>query len=152
MSEPTRVLIVEARFYSDIADSLVEGCIQVLDAAGVSYERLEVPGVFEVPAAINNVAKSHSSPLNTSKYFGYIALGCVIRGETDHYDHICREASRAIMDLSLKGSLAVGYGIVTCENIEQAWTRASAEKKNVGGSAATACLRMNAIQQQYPIR
>ena len=152
MSEPTRVLIVEARFYSGIADSLVAGSAQVLDAAGIGYDRLEVPGVFEVPAAIYNVEKSLSSHSETSKYFGYIALGCVIRGETDHYDHICREASRAIMGLSLSGNIALGFGIITCENIEQAWVRASAEKKDVGGNAANACLRMNAIKQQYPLK
>ena len=151
MTKPKRVLIVEARFYSSIADSLAQGSAQVLDAAQVAYDRLEVPGVFEVPAAINNVAKSMSSTSETSEYFGYIALGCVIRGETDHYDHICREASRAIMDLSLSGNLALGFGIITCENLEQAWARASAEQKNVGGSAATACLRMDAIKQQYPL-
>jgi 6,7-dimethyl-8-ribityllumazine synthase len=151
MTKPKRVLIVEARFYSSIADSLAQGSAQVLDAAQVAYDRLEVPGVFEVPAAINNVAKSMSSTSETSEYFGYIALGCVIRGETDHYDHICREASRAIMDLSLSDSLTLGFGIITCENMEQAWVRASAEKKNVGGSAAKACLRMDAIKQQYPL-
>jgi 6,7-dimethyl-8-ribityllumazine synthase len=151
MHEPTRVLIVEARFYSDVAESLVEGSAQVLDAAGVSYDRLEVPGVFEVPAAIHNVAVSLSSSSETTKYLGYIALGCVIRGETDHYNHICRETSRAIMDLSLSGGLAIGFGIITCENINQAWARASAKKQNVGGGAAHACLRMSTIQQKYPM-
>ena len=151
MSEPTRVLIVEARFYRDIAESLVEGSTQVLDAAGVSYDRLEVPGVFEVPAAIHNVVASFTYPSETTKYSGYIALGCVIRGETDHYDHICRETSRAIMDLSLSGPFAIGFGIITCENINQAWARASAKKKNVGGSAAQACLRMITIKQRYPL-
>ena len=152
MSEPSRVLIVEARYYSGIADALVEGSTQVLDAAGVKYDRLEVPGVFEVPAAIHNVAKSLLSPEETSQYFGYIALGCVIRGETDHYDHICREASRAIMDLSLNGKFTLGFGIITCENIEQAWVRASIEKKNVGGSAARACLRIDQIKKQYNLK
>ena len=151
MSEPIRVLIVEARFYSNITDFLVEGSTQVLDDAGVKYDRLEVPGVFEVPAAINSVAKSFSPLSETPKYNGYIALGCVIRGETDHYDHICRETSRAIMDLSLSDRLALGFGIITCENIEQAWERASVKNKNVGGSAAIACLRMSAIKQQYTI-
>ena len=152
MSEPSRVLIVEARFYSDIADSLVEGSTQVLDAAGVKYDRLEVPGVFEVPAAIHSVANLLSTPAETSQYFGYIALGCVIRGETDHYDHICREASRAIMNLSLSGNLTLGFGIITCENIEQAWVRASVEKKNVGGSAAKACLRIEEIKKQFTLK
>ena len=150
MDEPTRVLIVEARFYSDIADSLVDGSAQVLDAAGVAYDRLEVPGVFEIPAAIHKIAHSMSAHADRPQYFGYIALGCVIRGETDHYEHICREASRAIMGLSLSNNISLGFGIITCENIEQAWARASPAKKNVGGSAAKACLRMIAIQQQYP--
>lgn len=150
MTDPARILIVEARFYGDIADTLAEGAIQALDAAGVAYDRIEVPGVFEVPAAIHFAAKASLSSPDSTVYSGYIALGCVIRGETDHYDHICRETSRAIMDLSLDG-LAVGFGIITCENSEQAWARASADEKNVGGSAAKACLRMNEIKKKYPL-
>ncbi len=151
MSEQARILIVEALVYSEIADSLVEGSAQVLDAAGVAYDRLEVPGVFEIPATIYNVVKSFSGHAKTPKYSGYIALGCVIRGKTDHYVHICRETSRAIMDLSINFNIALGFGIITCHNIEQAWVRASAEQKNVGGNAAKACLRMGVIRRQYPL-
>ena len=96
MTDQPRVLIVEARFYQDIADELVKGAAQVLEPAGFGYDRIEVPGVFELPAAIKYAVKAmefHSAPVN---YVGFIALGCVIRGETDHYDHICREASRSL--------------------------------------------------------
>ena len=150
MDEPERFLIVEARFYGDIADALVEGATQVFDAAGVAYDRLEVPGVFEIPAAIQFAAKANLTPSPSTKYSGYIALGCVIRGETDHYDHICRETSRSLMDLAVMGGAPLGFGIITCENSKQAWARASADKKNVGGSAAMACLRMNDIKKKYP--
>ena len=149
MSEPPRVLIVEARFYSDIADALASGATQALDAAGIVYDRVEVPGVFEVPAAIHIAIKAmevHSSPAN---YSGFIGLGCVIRGETDHYDHICREASRSLMDIAVNYSVAFGFGILTCETAEQAWVRASVDQKNVGGSAANACLRMIEIKRNY---
>ena len=149
MSDPSKILIVEARFYNDIADSLVEGAVQVLDAAAIPYDRLEVPGVFEVPAAIHFAAKPNVNSPSPAVYAGYIALGCVIRGETDHYDHICREASRSIMDLAVSGGLALGFGILTCENSEQAWARASVDQKNVGGSSANACLKMIEIKKSY---
>jgi 6,7-dimethyl-8-ribityllumazine synthase len=136
------VLIVESRFYPDIADDLVRGAGAVLEAAGVPYERLEVPGVFEVPGAIRQVARSRRG----RSIGGYIALGCVIRGETDHYDHICREASRALMNLSLEDGLAVGFGILTCPTAEHARVRAAPNKKNKGAEAARACLGMMALK------
>jgi len=141
MPSNKKVLIVEARFYSDIADELARGTIAVLQAAGIEYERVEVPGVFEVPAAV-------SFGINGGGYDGVIALGCVIRGETDHYDHICREASRALMELAVDRSASLGFGILTCENQEQARVRAAVDKKDVGGRAAEACLRMMELKQQ----
>ena len=132
------VLIVESRFYQDIADNLALGAIAALKAAGVPYERMAVPGAFEVPAAIRWIASSKRG----RRYAGYLALGCVIRGQTEHYDHICREVSRAIMDLTVVDGLAVGFGILTCPTHVLAENRADPAKKNKGAEAVKACLAM----------
>src|SRR4051812_11889076 len=100
MAPPKCVLIVEARFYDKIADELFEGTARALNKAGFAYDRIAVPGVFEVPAAIRYAVRAAETIPGAKVYDGFVALGCVIRGETDHYDHICREASRALMDLS----------------------------------------------------
>ena len=136
------VLIVESRYYPDIADDLARGAGAVLTAAGVPFERQVVPGVFEVPSAIRMVARSRRG----RAIGGYIALGCVIRGETDHYDHICRESSRAIMALTFEDGLAVGFGILTCPTVAHARLRAAPDKKNKGAEAARACLEMMALK------
>jgi 6,7-dimethyl-8-ribityllumazine synthase len=150
MTDQPRILIVEARFYEDFADELVKGATQVLEPAGLSYDRIEVPGVFEIPAAIKYAVKAMESGTAQLNYAGFIALGCVIRGETDHYDHICREASRTLMDLTMDHSIAFGFGVLTCENGEQARVRAdSTGDKNVGGKAATACIRMIELQKKF---
>lgn len=134
-------LIVEARFYSALADAQAEGAIAALDAAGASYERVNVPGALEIPAAI---ALAHTG----DKHFdGYVALGCVIRGETSHYDTVCNESARGIMDLALAENLAIGNGILTVENDDQAWARADKNRKNKGGGAADAALAMAALKK-----
>ena len=133
------ILIVEARFYEDIADSLVCGAQTILEDSGKRIERLAVPGVFEIPSAIKFAWDDHL-------FDGCVTLGCVIRGETDHYDHICREVSRALMDLSIAHKIPHGFGIITCENREQAWERANIKQKNIGARAANACLRMIEIR------
>lgn len=139
MTADARVLIVEARFYPEIADQLAQGVIAVLDEAGVAFDCLEVPGTFEIPAAIRF---ADDAAVSNHAYDGFIALGCVIRGETDHYDHICRETSRALMDLSIDRGLAIGFGVLTCETMDQASARADVAKKNKGAEVAEACLRM----------
>ena len=149
MSERPCVLIVEARFYADIADSLAEGAIDALEAAGFDHERLEVPGVFEVPGAIRMALRSMEFHSGSKSYAGFLALGCVIRGETSHYDYVCGESSRALMDLSMEYSVALGFGILTCENMEQARVRADINAKNKGGEAATACLRMMDVKRHF---
>jgi 6,7-dimethyl-8-ribityllumazine synthase len=138
----SRILIVEARFYEDIADQLANGAIKVIEDAGLSVDKVDVPGVFEVPAAVK-------SEWDTGAYTGVVTLGCVIRGATDHYDHICREVSRALMDLSINDAIPLGFGILTCENRDQAWERANVEDRDIGGRAAVACLRMLEIHKQY---
>ena len=147
--EPLHVLIVTADFYKEISDALVQGAVAVLDAAGASYERLAVPGAFEMPAAIAMALRSRKYHSGEKRFDGYLALGCVIRGETSHYDHICEESARALQCLANAHSLALGYGILTVENQEQAWARAAVDQRNKGGDVARACLRMIAVKQRF---
>jgi 6,7-dimethyl-8-ribityllumazine synthase len=132
--ESKNILIVTSRFYSDISASLEKECIETVKSYGFGYDIIAVPGAFEVPATI-----AHKSKIN--KYSGYIALGCVIRGETSHYDYVCTESSRALMQLSLEG-LPIGYGVLTCETREQALVRSNPNGLNKGKAAALACIRM----------
>ncbi|HVG80978.1 MAG TPA: 6,7-dimethyl-8-ribityllumazine synthase [Methylomirabilota bacterium] len=136
------ILIVEARFYEDISDELAKGAVSALKKAGVTYDRLAVPGAFEIPAAIRMAIRAMHFHPHRRRYDGYVALGCVIRGETTHYDYICQESARALQDLALEFTLALGYGILTVENESQAWDRARVDRKDKGGDAARACLAM----------
>ena len=137
-----KILIIEARFYDQIADALAVGAISTLSEAGFKYERLAVPGVFEIPAALRLA-------WSTGDYAGSLALGCVIRGETDHYDHICREVSRKLMDLSVDYAVPHGFGVLTCENKDQAWERADTAQRNLGARTAEACIRMIDIKSSF---
>jgi 6,7-dimethyl-8-ribityllumazine synthase len=138
------ILIVEARFYEDMADALVEGAQAVLDAAGHSVTRLAVPGVLEIPPAIKFAEAS-------GQFDGYVALGVVIRGETSHYDIVCGESARGLMDLAMDG-LALGNGIQTVENAAQAWARCRRSEKDKGGGAAAAALRLLEIKSRMQSR
>ncbi len=149
MADSNRVLIVEARFYEDIADELARGAVAVLEEGGIPFDQVAVPGAFEIPAAIRFAIRAMEMHASTTGYAGFVALGCVIRGETDHYDHICRESARALMDLATAYSIAVGYGILTCENDDQAWERARVDRKNKGADAARACLRMMELKRSF---
>ena len=142
MADGSQILVAEARFYDDIADALVTGASQILDQANVAYTRIAVPGVFEVPALIRFAIRSMEVGAAVQRFSGFIALGCVIRGETDHYEHICQESARALMELSTTYSIALGFGILTCETYEQAWERADVYQKNKGADAARSCLKM----------
>ena len=108
MSQAPHVLIVEARFYPDIADELLKGAIQALDAAGAAHERLSVPGAFEIPAAIAMVLEGQRTQPSSVAFDGFLALGCVISGETTHYDYVCGESARALMDLACQEKIALG--------------------------------------------
>lgn len=140
----THILIVSARFYTDIADEMERGAVDRILAAGGTYDLLDVPGAFEVPGAIRFA-------LHQGRYDGFVALGCVIRGETTHYDYVCGENARALMDLSLKHQAAIGYGILTVENEEQAWARARMSEGNKGRDAVDACLRMIEIRRHFGV-
>ncbi len=128
------ILILEARYFADLCDELCRGAIAAIERAGATWERIAVPGALELPGAI---AVAHETGL----YHGYVALGCVMRGETTHYDIVSEESARGIMDLTLEG-LCIGNGILTCENEAQAWARAKVDDMDKGGGAADAALSM----------
>ena len=138
------ILIVEARFYEDISDELLRGATRVLDKAGARYDRVTVPGTLEIPAAI--VIAMAAARRRRAPYDGVVALGCVIRGETYHFEIVSNESARALMDLSVKERLAIGNGILTVENEAQAHTRARVEEGDKGGDAARAALTMVALK------
>ena len=140
-----KVLIVDANFYEDLASDLVRGAVAELEKMGINYERLSVPGALEIPSAISLVSQGDEAKL----FAGYIALGCVIRGETSHYDIVCGESARGLSKLALDRNLAIGNGILTVDNWEQAWARASVLKKNKGRDAAIACLSLFEIKQRH---
>jgi 6,7-dimethyl-8-ribityllumazine synthase len=134
-AQPPRVLMVEARFYTDIADHLVAGALRVLEASGAVVERITVPGALEIPAAVAMAAAS-------GRFDAYVALGCVIRGETFHFDVVCNESARGLTLLSIEHRLALGNGILTVETMAQAMERARPDQMDKGGGAAAAALTM----------
>ena len=137
-----KILVIEARFYDKISDALLEGALDVLQKAKVEITKVTVPGALEIPHVISMAEAANSG------FDGYVALGCVIRGETTHYDYVCQESARAIMDLAVNQQLAIGNGIITVENENQAWARASKDKKDKGGFAANATLKMIKIRSE----
>ncbi len=141
LERPARVLIVVAPYYKDIADMLLAGARAELDAAGVAHETVEVPGALEIPPAI---ATAH----RLANYDGFVALGCVIRGETTHYDTVCNDSSRGLMLLGLEGA-AIGNGILTVENRAQAEARANPARMNKGAGAAAAALHLIALARRW---
>ncbi len=143
------LLIIEARFYDDLSDELLRGAVGALERAGATYERISVAGALEIPAAIAMALEAVDE--GTVEYDGYVALGCVIRGETSHYEIVAGESARGLMDLAMDEAIAVGNGILTVENDEQAWARARVDGKNKGGFAADAALRMIALRQRFKL-
>ena len=144
----TKILIVEARFYAGISDALLAGATAVLKAAGGEFEKITVPGALEIPGAIAMAnASSHAAGRT---YDGYVALGCVIRGETTHYETVANESARGLMMLTVEDRLAIGNGILTVENEDQAWARTDAKRvEDKGGAAAKAALAMVALRRQF---
>ena len=139
--KPVKLLIVVAPYYKDIADELIAGAKTEIEAAGGTWDLVEVPGALEVPTAIGIAARM-------SNFDGYVALGCVIRGETTHYNTVCNDSSRALTMLGLQG-LCIGNGILTVENHEQAAVRAEAKGQNKGGGAAAAALHLIALSRKW---
>lgn len=138
----TKILIVEARYYADISDALLKSASATLKAAGADVEVLTVPGALEIPAAI--------AMASARGYDGYVALGCVIRGETTHYEIVSNESARGLMDLTVRERLAIGNGILTVEDEDQAWARTDeARVEDKGANAAKAALAMAALRAKY---
>lgn len=145
-NEPLRILIVEARFYDELSDALLAGAKAALEEAGARYDVVTVPGALEVPAAISFALDGAEE--DGVDYDGFVALGCVIRGETYHFNIVANEACRALMELAVDESLAIGNGILTVENEAQAWARARKEEGDKGGFAARAALTMIALRDR----
>lgn len=135
-------LILEARFYTDISDHLAQGAMAVFDEAGMTYDRVEVPGALEIPAALGFAAGS-------GLYDAYVVLGCVIRGATGHYDVVVNESNRGVAQQALYFNMALGNGILTVENEAQAMERADPAQLDKGGAAARAAIRMLEIKRQW---
>ncbi len=145
MAKAPHLLVVDAPYYTEISKSLMEGVTAVLDKAGATHDYITVPGVLEIPAAVSMAVSSDKN------YDGYIVIGCVIRGETTHYEIVSNESARAIMDMSVRHNLAIGNGIQTVENEAQAWARAKVSEKNKGGGAAHAALEMIALKKSFTV-
>ncbi|MEO1103635.1 MAG: 6,7-dimethyl-8-ribityllumazine synthase [Pseudomonadota bacterium] len=135
-----RALIIEARFYDDIADMLLAGARAELKRRGFAHELISVPGVLEIPPALKMAV--HASRRRDLSFDAYLVLGCVLRGETGHYDIVAGEGNRAIMDLTVAGPLALGNAILTVDTLEQAVVRADPDKMNKGGEAAAAAIAL----------
>ena len=141
--QSVRVLIVEARFYDALADALLAGARDILEAFGADIEVVTVPGALEIPGAVAMAEAAGAG------FDGYVALGCVIRGETYHFDIVSNESARGLMELTVRQGLAIGNGILTVEDEPQAWVRANVSEGDKGGGAARACLEMIALKQRW---
>ena len=141
-----RILVVEARFYEDIADLLLRGAKRVLKEAGAVFDVVTVPGALEIPTAI--MIAHHGATAREQPYDGVVALGCVIRGETSHYDIVAGESARALMDISVALDMPVGNGILTVDTDAQAKARARPSGEDKGGGAARAALPLVRIKRQ----
>ena len=141
--ERPHLLIVEARFYAEISDMLLTGATRALDEAGATFERVAVPGALEIPAAIRLA-------LASGGYDAFVALGCVIRGETSHYDIVAGESARGLMELALHHQALIGNGILTTHSSAQARVRADPDGKDKGGGAARAALALLQVKACLP--
>jgi 6,7-dimethyl-8-ribityllumazine synthase len=147
IEDKLRILIIEARYYQALSDALLQGAADALTAYGADYDVVTVPGAFELPAAIALADEGGKRPAGV-RYDGYVALGCVIRGETTHYDYVCGESARGLMELSINKGLPIGYGVLTVEDEAQAWARARVSEGDKGGFAARACLDMIGLRRR----
>jgi 6,7-dimethyl-8-ribityllumazine synthase len=147
LEDPLRILIVEARVFERIADELLAGAKAALNAAGAEVDVVSTPGELELPAVIAMAEEGGHRPAG-ARYDGYVALGCVIRGETYRFEIVASESTRALMDLAIGRRLAIGNGILTVDTEAQAMTRASAADADRGGAAARACLAVIALRKR----
>ena len=141
-----RILVVEARFYDDIADELLKGATGVLEAAGVVFDRVSVPGSLEIPPAITMAL--NAAERAGKSYEGAVALGCVIRGDTIHFEIVSHESARGLMEISRTRGVPIGNGILTVDNDAQAWMRARVNEADKGGEAARAALALVRLKRR----
>jgi 6,7-dimethyl-8-ribityllumazine synthase len=150
-ADKPHILIIEAPFYKDICAELLKGAVKVLDENKVPFRSVKVPGALEISAAIRYALRAKEFSQEFRRFDGFIVLGCVIRGETSHYDLVCHEATHGVMELAREATLAVGFGLLTVENKEQAMARAAIDKGDQGGRAARACLQMIELKRQLKL-
>ncbi len=141
-----RILIVEARYYNEIADALLAGAAKALDEAQARFDRISVPGALEIPTAI--VIALDAAQRRRRPYDGVVALGCVIRGETLHFEIVSQLSATGLMELSIARGLPIGNGIITVDTEAQAWARARVEEQDKGGDAARAALALIGLKKQ----
>lgn len=149
MKDPLRILIVEARFYDELADALLEGATSALKARGVNVDVVSVPGALEIPTVIAMAVDAARLP-TAPHYDGFVALGTVIRGETYHFEIVADQSAAGLTQLGLRG-VAVGNGILTTEDEDQAWARARISEGDKGGFAARACLDLIALKKRLRV-
>jgi 6,7-dimethyl-8-ribityllumazine synthase len=139
-----RLLLIEARFYDNISDELMKGAVQEIEAQGIAYDRISVPGALEIPQVLAQAAASGLIPATapSALYAGAIALGCIIRGETSHYDIVCNNANHWLMDVAIRHNIPLGNAILTVDNKEQALARARGGREGKGADAVRACLAL----------
>ena len=148
MAKKPHIMVIEARFYTEISDALFEGAERTLKKGGATFERFAVPGALEIPGAIRLAVEAQREGKLKKPFEGFLALGCIIRGETTHYETVCAESARGLTDLAVQYAVCIGNGILTVENDEQAWTRARVTEKDKGGGAAEAVLALVAIRRK----
>ena len=136
------LLIIRAPYYRDVVDGLTAGAYRILGEAGATADTLDVAGAYELPQVLRIALRG------SRRFDGFIALGCVIRGETSHYDIVCNECARGVQNLAIEHGLAVGFGVLTVEDEEQAWVRAKKSEMDKGGETARACLAMIALRRE----
>ncbi|WP_426035618.1 6,7-dimethyl-8-ribityllumazine synthase [Brevundimonas sp. DC300-4] len=149
MKDPPRVLIVEARFYDELADALLEGAKDALRTQGIAFDVVTVPGALEIPSTIALAEEAGRYP-TAPRYDGYVALGCVIRGETYHFEIVSDQSAAGIMLLGTRGVI-IGNGILTVEDEDQAWARARLSEGDKGGGAARACMDLIALKKRLRV-
>ncbi len=147
--EKPHIMIVEGRFYDDVADKLLAGAKKVLENVMATVDVFTVPGALEIPAAITYAVRSLNFDAVRRRYDGYVALGCVLRGDTNHHEIVGVESARSLQELTLNHALAIGNGILTCDVRAQALERADPARLNRGGAAAEACLRLIELKQHF---
>ncbi len=151
MSTAPNIALIEARFYEDISDQLAAGALAAIEAVGGTVYRIDVPGILEIPAALQFVIEGQGNPDTGQMFDGGVVLGCAIKGETDHYEHVCAEAMRGTQDVALAHAFPVGNGILTCPTRALAEERADMNRRNFGGRAAEACLRLLELRMRLGV-